>query len=532
MKQTISPTISRRPSRSGGDARYAAASITRRRLLKGGAGGIVLLGGPGVLAACGDDKQAKTSARSGPLRIAGMGTPADNLNPLQGGEGLDLVVGSQMFDSLVQITGGKIALSLAESVEPNRDATEWTIRVRQGVTFHDGKPLTAKDVAATFRLVGDPKKNQNAALFGDLDLAAVKVIDDHTLRVPLRRARGDFVDGILSLSSAVYPAGISDFSKSVGSGPFKLVSFRPGQPVELARYDDYWGGAPAVSELEIRAINDPAARLNALRSGQIDYALGITPTGAATLKGDADVKVVRSGAASSSALMFAMNVNQRPFDDPKVRLAFRLAVDRQALVDSVFSGEGEIGNDIAGKGLPGYNDALPQRERDVAKAKKLLADAGVTKVTMRAADVQPGLVDAAGLYAQQLSEVGVKLTIDKAAADSYFDDFKRVLSTPFQTFYEDNRPASANIVTFTGSKADFNITGIGDREYDSKLAAAQATVDDAQRVERFKEVQQILYERGGEIVWGYAEKLDASKATVAGVQQTPSGPLFGKARFT
>lgn len=531
MTQTASPIV-RRPSRRGGDARYAASSITRRRLLKSaGGGGIVLLGGPGVLAACSDD-QTKTPARSGPLRIAGMGASGDNLNPLQGGEGLDLVVGSQMFDSLVQIAGGKIALSLAASIEPNGDATQWTIRVRSDVTFHDGKPLTAKDVAATLRLVGNPKKNQNASLFTDLDLAGVKVIDEHTVLVPLKRARGDFVDGILALSSAVYPAGISDFSKSVGSGPFKLVSFRPGQPVELARYDDYWGGRPSVSELEIRAINDPAARINALKSGQIDYALGITPTGAKTLKGNSDVKVVRSGAASSSALMFAMNVKQPPFDDPNVRLAFRLAVDRQALVDSVLSGEGEIGNDIAGKGLPGYNDALPQRERDVEKARKLLADAGVTKVTMRAGDVQPGLVDAAGLYAQQLSEVGVKLTIDKAAADSYFNDFKRVLSTPFQTFYEDNRPAAANIVTFTGSKADFNITGIGDREYDAKVAAAQATVDDAQRVERFKEVQQILYERGGEIVWGYAEKLDASKADIAGVKQTPSASLFGKAKFT
>jgi peptide/nickel transport system substrate-binding protein len=434
----------------------------------------------------------------------------------------------------VRLVNGRIELSLAESIEPNRDATQWTIRVRPDVTFHDGRPLTSEDVAATFRLIGDPEKNQNAALFTDLDLAAIKALDGRTVRVPLKRARGDFVEGILALSSPVYPAGVSDFAKPVGSGPFRLVSSQPGGPVELVAYKDYWGGVPSISELEIRPINDPEARLNAVRAGQIDYAIGITPTGAATAATDGNVQVIRGGAASSNALIFAMNVTQSPFDDPDVRMAFRLAIDREALIESVLFGQGEIGNDIAGKGLPGYNDALPQRRRDVPQARKLLADAGVTEVTMRAADVVPGLVDAAGLYARQLGEVGVELKIDRAAADSYFDDFERVLSTPFQTFFEVNRPAVANIVTFTGSGSDFNITGIADRAYDAKLGQAFATVDDAQRAERIKEVQQILYERGGEIVWAFAEQLDASRPGIQGVQPSSSGTsaFFAKARFT
>lgn len=87
-------------------------------------------------------------------------------------------------------------------------------------------------------------------------------------------------------------------------------------------------------------------------------------------------------------------------------------------------------------------------------------------------------------------------------------------------------------MSLTGSRSTFNVTGIGDREYDAKLAEAKATVDDGQRAERFKEIQRILYERGGEIVWGLAEKLDASRRGIAGVQQSQSQPLFAKATFT
>lgn len=508
----------------------AASPITRRRLLQNGVGGAALLSVPGLLSACGGDDKA--SVRTGPLRVAAPGAGSDNLDPLRGTEPLDFLVALQLFDELARLDGDKVELALAESIEPNADATEWTIRVRDGVRFHDGTPLTARDVAYSLRLLGDPERNQGATLFSDLDLSKLKVVDDRTLRLPLKRARGDLVDGILALTSTVFPAGLSDFSNAVGSGPFKLVSFRPGTPVELARNADYWDGAPQIRELEIRAISDPVARLNAVKGGQIDYAIGITPTGAKSAQRGRNLQVVRSGARNSSALMFVMNETRPPFDDPRVRLAFRLAIDRQALVDSVLLGEGEIGNDIPGKGLLGYAGDLPQRTRDVDRARNLLAAAGVTKVTMRAADVQPGLVDAAALYARQLEEVGVKLTIDKAPADSYFDDFERVLSTPFQTFFAYNRPAAVNIAAFNGSNAAFNVAGIGDREFDGKLAEAQATVDGGQRTQGLKEVQRILHERGGEIIWGFAETLDVSRIGVEGVQQTTSGVLFSKVRFT
>lgn len=509
------------------------SAISRRGFLRYAAGGAALLSLPGLLSACGGEAGTESGARTGLLRVAGTAASTADLNPLQGGgghTGLDYVVATQRFDQLVLLKTGNIELSLAESIEPNADATQWTIRVRDGVTFHDGKPLTAQDVVYSLRLLGDPQRNQNAALLRDLDLPELRVVDDRTVQVPLTRARGDFVDGILSLQSLVFPTGLSDFSTAVGSGPFKLASYRSGAPAEMTRNEDYWAGAPSIGELEIRGIDDPAARLNAVRGGQIDYALAITAVGAVSTERGDDVTIVRSGAGS--ALMFAMNVTLPPFDNPAVREAFRLAIDRQALIDSVLFGQGVLGNDVPGKGLPGYNDALPQRSRDVDRARRLLADAGVTNVAMRAADLQPGLVDAAGLYARQLDEVGVEVTIDEAPADSYFNDYERILSTPFQAFYAENRPAAVNIVTFNGSQADFNITGFGDREFDAKIAEAQATVDDTRRTERFKEVQRILYERGGEIVWAFSEQLDAARNGVEGVQQTQGVPLFAKARLT
>lgn len=468
---------------------------------------------------------AKTSA----LRIAALGADSDTLDVRTATGGATYLTMFHLYDSLVVLKGDKAVNSLATSITPNADATVWTVKLQPRATFHDGKPVTGADVLDSFSRIADPKTSPNfSGFFTDFDFAKSKVIDAKTVQFALKRSRGDLVETTFTQVSFVFPAK-SDFSKGIGSGPYKLASFEKGKVTKLTANTKYWGGVPKIKNLEIRPIADAAARLNALKAGQVDYASGLPPSAVATERSNTKISILSGGEANSSALIFAMNVKQKPFDDPRVVEAFKLVADREALNKVVLFGEGVVGNDVFGQGLPGFNTALPARKRDVAKAKQLLEAAGVKEVTLRAADVTPGIVAASELFAQQAAEAGVKVTIDKADPSTYFADFGKVLSTPFQGFYFINRPAAALIGSYTGSTSFFNVTSFGTPAYDAALAAAQETPDAKLRAERFNGLQKTLQDQDGLIVWGYAPQLDASVPGLSGVELSQSIPLFAKA---
>jgi peptide/nickel transport system substrate-binding protein len=514
----------------------ATHDLSRRQLLRVGLAGAAGLAGARVLAACGDDTapaggSGSTPQRGGVVRVGALGGAGDNLDLRTVGGYADYVAAFAVWDSLAVLKGEEVELSLAEEIEPNRDATAWTVRLRPDVTFHDGKPLVAADVVYSLRLLGDPTSNY-APLAADVDLRNMRAVDRRTVEIPLRRPRADLLEAALGQLSVVYPEGLTDFAHGAGTGPFRLVEYHQGEGARLEANTDYWGGAPPLDGLEVRAIGEPSARLDALRGGDIDYALGITPAGAAGLEGDDSVSVRRGGPANSSAYMFCCNTGLAPFDDPDVRRALRLAVDRQALVDVVLLGQGTVGNDVVGLGLAGYAEDLPQREADPDEARSLFRRAGVDRLTIRAADIAPGLVDAADLLVQQLADAGVDLTVEQASADSYFADYDAVMSTPFQALYFINRPPASHIPSYLGRGAAFNVTGHRDPDFDAQLADMQATLDADSRRDKLAELQRVLHEDSGEVVWGFAEQLDATVPGLDGVELTQSVPLFAAASLS
>lgn len=504
------------------------AGVSRRSVLKGGAA--LAVGGAlaPLLAACGGSSGArKSGSGSGLLRVAAAGAATGiTVNPLKVSPGAGALVLAQLYDPLVQLRGGKFVMRLAESIEPNADAMVWTIRVRDGVTFHDGRKVSADDVVFSLQSLYDPKKNALAGASAPwVNLAGIAKVDSRTVRVPLTRPRGDFVESMLSALSTVFPADTTDFSKGIGSGPFRL-SKAGATAVTVVRNPDYWDGAPSIETLELSQINDPTTRLNAVASGQLDYAVGVSAVGAHSHASDKSVAIHQGGPENSNALLFVMNQSKAPFTDPDVRKALRLAVDRQQLVDNILFGLGSVGNDLVGKGLPGYAE-LPQRSHDPDQAKSLLAGAGVDTVSLRAADYVPGLVDAANTFAQQAAKAGLKVTVDTADAATSFSDIPALQALPFQTFYDINRPAAVHLALMTAKGAPFNFTGLG-QAYEDALSAAIATVDASARAAKFHDLQQQLYDTGGDIVWGFAEQLDASRTGVSGIEWSQSTPLFGQ----
>lgn len=502
--------------------------ISRRSFLKGTATTVGALAVGDLLAACGGSP-APAATRALRVAAAGLGT-ATTLDPRRATPGASFVILDQIYDPLLQLRGDEYVQRLAREVESSADATRWTVRIREQASFHDGRPVRAADVLHSLRTIADPRLSPSFALsYADVDFAASRVRDPHTVELALRRPRGDFAEAVLAMNSLIFPAGTTRFADAVGSGPFRLQSVRPGRSAVLLANEDYWDGAPSIERLEVLTIASPEARLNGVRNGQVDYAVGISPTGAEVAEGDPAVKVVRGGPANSNSMLIALNSTLPPFRDARAREAVRLAVDRPALVDQALLGQGTVGNDLVGKNLPGYASGLPQRSRDLAAARSLFGAAGAQRLELRSADLVPGLTAASRLVGQQLGEAGVEVEVEAVDAGGYFSDLKSILATPMQAFYFINRPAAVHLATAVGPRSPLNVMGYG-AAYERELQVAQATTDAARRRQRFLEIQQQLYERGGEVVWGFQEQLDAARPDVEGVELTQSVPLFARAR--
>ncbi|MXX48237.1 MAG: ABC transporter substrate-binding protein [Chloroflexi bacterium] len=459
----------------------------------------------------------------GTLRFSALGSVGGAIDPRNIFSMLAYHSLAASFDFLAMHGEDGIVPGVAESMTPNEDATSWTIRLRPDVQFHDGQALTAQDVAFSIAFMGDWENSpRHAAQWADVDFPNMAAIDDLTLELPMLRPRADFVEASMALYAPVVPEGIEDWTLPNGSGPFRVAANDGADGVELIRNDDWWGEPASLDRVVTVPISDPSARINALKSGEIDFAYQLTPTIGVAEQDNPDIVVWRTN-AGSAVMCFTMNTALPPFDDPRVREAMRLAIDRQAMVNGVLLGQGEVGNDLVGLGMTGYHDGLPQRSRDVARAAELFSAAGISELDLVASEVAPGLLASGELLAQHLAEAGVALTIDEIPADAFFEDFAARMSTPLQTVYFINHPPAVHLPRFVGSGAGVNLTAFTAAEFDEALSAAQSTVDDAERAEHLLRAQEIEWNDGGMLVWGYSPLIMAHSPRVTNVNLAGEG---------
>lgn len=474
-----------------------------------------------------------TEDGGGWLRVGAPSEVVDTFNPFFAQGLADWIGLWGVYDTLAWLVGAEVELGLAESVTPNEDGSEWTIVLKQAA-FHDGSPVRPQDVAYSFTTMADPQAAPFfAPFFANIDLANISFPDERTLVVPLHTPQGDFLDRTLSAISLVVPEGSVGGPGAIGSGPFKLEAYEAGKSIRLVRNDAYWDGPPPLLDgIEVIVINDANARLNALKGGEIHFASGITPAAARAEADNPDIVLLPAGVANSVAHAFAANRTIPPFDNPDVVRALKLAVDRQALIDTVLLGFGEIGNDVVGKGLPGYNESLPQIERDVEQARRLFAAAGVSELTILTGEVYPGTTAAAELLVQHLADAGVTLVVDELPGDQYYSDFMRLMTSPLSSIIWTNRPAASQAAMVTGPQGGFNLTAMVGGEYDALLGRMIAAVDPERRARLAQEVQAYLYQHDGMVVWAFQEDLNAAVPGLAGVIYSQSAPRFHRASLT
>lgn len=382
---------------------------------------LVALVGAASLTACGEADQATTTTPD-TLRYISVGSPANASNDPHGGLGneSDALRFALMYDVLTgQGTDGRTQPRLAESWKPDPTMTKWQFALRRDATFSDGRPVRASDVLYSLRRI-DRKAAENYGRLAAFDLGASRVVDDHTVEIVSRKPFAE-VPRALESMTFVIPEGSDDFTVAVpGSGPFTLVS-NDTRAAVMERRDGWWGTKPAMRRIEIRAVADPQARAQAVLSGQADVAASIAPTSARQAEGRADLSLVRRPAVTMYP--FVMRTDRTPFDDPRVREAFKLAANRDALVQAVFLGYGRTGDDVIAPADPSAPEGLTPRTRDVAKARELLAEAGHgdgLTVQLHTTTLYPGMDTAATLFASQLKEIGVTAEVKMTPPDTYF----------------------------------------------------------------------------------------------------------------
>ena len=414
---------------------------------------------------------------------------------------------------------------LAESWETNADGSEWVFHLRQGVTFHDGSPLTADDVVYTFARLLDPATGSPAAgELGGLKAENFQAVDPATVKVTLASPIVELPSLLASKHGLVVKKGATTDDirfHPVGTGAFALAELTPGQlKTVFTRHAKYWReGQPKSACIELFGVSEPVARVAAVVSGEADVVTVVDPSTVPTLKANPDITLTQ--AKGGSALTIGMFIDKPPFTDNRVRQAMKLVIDRQAMVDTALLGFGIPGND--NPILPTSPDAYRTDiiQRDVAKAKQLLAEAGYPDgltLDLQTSELYPGQMQMTQAYQQMAAEAGIKVNLIVSPAGEYWDNVW--LKQPFAISNWGMRPTAIALAVAYRKGAKWNETHFERDDYDALLDKAATTIDDAERRKLYQEAQRLIAEEGGVIIPVFSATVAATRKGCSGY--TPS----------
>ena len=457
---------------------------------------------------------AQAAPKRGGHLIQGLlgGATNDTLDPVALLDWHAITTSWGIRNNLTEIlASGEVVGELAESFEPNADASEWRFNLRKGVEFHNGKSLEAQDVIWSLNLHRGESKSGAAGI-----VASVKDITadgKDTVVIKLNEGNADFPAMLADYHLVVGIDGMAgkDWDNDgVGTGPFTMGDWEPGVRSTMAKPNpNYFKDGPWFDSVENLNIADQSARTNALRSGEVHVVQEPDLKTLHLLEKTPGINVLEVGGTRQYTI--PMRCDTAPFDNNDVRLALKHAVDREALLNTVLRGHGYVGNDHPiGKSQRYYDASIPQRVYDPDKAKFHLKKAGMDAlaVDLYTSDVYTGANDAAVLFKEHASAAGIDLNVIVAPTDGYWSDVW--MNKPFSMCYWSGRPTSDWIFTMEYySKASWNDAFWTHERFDKLLFAARVELDTNKRAEMYSEMQTIVRDEGGIMVpvfpnWVYA----------------------------
>ena len=503
---------------------------TRRDLLRMFMAGGVSLAAGGTILGRASAALASTPVRGGHFKAAGWSaSTADTLDPAKASLSTDYVRCCAVYNRLTFLDEtGTVNMELAESIDTT-DAKVWTITLKSGVTFHQGKSLTSADVVYSLNRHLDENTGSKVNSIAK-QMAEIKAVDALTVQITLAAANAD-LPTILSMHHFMIIAeGTTDFSTANGTGAFKVEVFEPGVKSIMLRNENYFkSGGAHVDSFEYFAISDDSARVNALLSGDIHLAASIKPQSIRLVESQQgfDLSVTTSGNYTN----LNMRLDMSPGDKAGFIEGVKCLLNRELIQKSVARGLAEIANDQPVSPMsPYYNAELKPRAYDPEKAKSLFEKAGLMgqSIPVVASEAATSSIEMATLLQQSGAEIGMKFDIQRVPSDGYWSNYWLVAPIHFGNI--NPRPTPDILFSLLyDTNAPWNESQYKSTKFDAMLAEARGELDFAKRKTIYDEMQVMVANEAGTAIPVFLSNVDAKSSKVQGLKANPLGGQMGYA---
>ncbi len=501
----------------------ASIGFTRRQIVQGvgAAAAGCLMAGPAAA-------RPGVPRRGGRIRVASVASStADTLDPAKGALSTDYVRHYMFYSGLTQFDANLVPQpALADAIE-STDQALWTIRLKRGVQFHNGKTLTAEDVVFSLMRQKNPQTASKVKPLAD-QFESVRAVSPHELQLQLTSPNADLPSILATSHFLIIADGTANFDIANGTGPYECKLFRPGVRTIGVRNEKYWKpGRPYLDEIELIGIPDEVSRVNALLSGDVHLINGVNPRSTDRIQASATSAVF----ATKSGLYTDIIMQQRelPTSNPDFVLAMKYLLDRNLINRALFRNYAVIAND---QPIPPFNryflEGLPQRPYDPERAKYLLKRAGLldVRLPMYASPAAESSVDMASVLQESAANIGLHLAVNRVPSDGYWSN--HWMKHPLSFGNTNPRPTADLIFSlFYKSDAPWNESGWKNPRFDQLLLAARGEVDEARRKQIYGDMQVLVHEKCGVGIPVFISLLDAHDLRLKGYGAIPIGGLMG-----
>ena len=473
---------------------------------------------------------AQTPVKGGNLKAAGWSSStADTLDPAKASLSTDYVRCCAFYNRLTFLDAdGKLQMELADKFE-TKDAKVWTVTLKKGVTFHDGKPLTSADVIYSLKRHLDPAVGSKSNSLAK-QMTEFKAVDPLTVEITLAAPNGDLPTILSTHHFMIIADGTTNFAKANGTGAFVCEAFEPGVRSIAVRNKNYFkSGGANLDSFEFFAITDDTARVNALLSGDIQLAAAINPRSMRLV--ESQPGVVLSKTTSGNYTNLNMRLDMAPGNKADFVTGMKYLLNREQIQKSALRGLAEIANDQPVPPMNVYhNKELKPKAFDPEKAKSLFQKAGVLgqSIPIVASDAAGSSVDMAVLVQQAGNAIGMKFDIQRVPSDGYWSNYW--LKAPVHFGNINPRPTPDILFSLLyASTAPWNESQYKSEKFDRMLIEARGSLDEAKRKQIYGEMQGMVAEEAGTAIPVYISNVDAISNKLKGLLPNPLGGMMGYA---
>lgn len=512
------------------DAQIKNGGISRRDMMRLlAAGGMLATGAGGLFAGAKSAIAAPAPRKGGSIRVAyDAGSSADTMDPAKGSAGSDYIRFFMFYSGLTQLDQSLTPqMNLAEAVDTS-DGRVWIIKLRKGATFHDGKALTPADVVYSLMRHKDPAIGSKVKTLAD-QFTDIKASGPNEVTLTLASANADLPVILATPQFVIVKNGTTDFSSGIGTGPYKVKTFKPGVTTIGVRNENYWKpGLPYLDQIELIGIGDNAARVNALLAGDVHLINSVDPRSTQRIASTPGYAVLETKSGLYSDLI--MRHDNPLSGNADFVEGMKYMFDREQIRTAVFRGYAVIGNDQPiPPGHRYFNASVPQRQVDLDKAKYYFKKANAIGPALPPIYATPdanGSIEMAELLQQTGAKIGVNVTINRVPADGYWSNhwMKHPLG-----FGSVNPRSSADVLftQFFKSDAPWNESGWNNPKFDQLLVAARSETDETKRKQMYGDMQQIVATQGSIGIPAFISILDANDKRLQGLGSIPTGAMMG-----